>query len=68
MKVNADKCHFLIAINEERNIYTGRQKTVKIKSCLRSPLILNCLLLSMSIISVIKLVKSFTHWLDYLVL
>ena len=63
MKANADKCHLLITTNEERNISIGERKykIVKVKSCLGSPLIINCLLLSMRIKSVIKLVKNLTH-------
>ena len=70
MKANADKCHLLITTNEERNIsIVGEKiKIVKVKSCLGLPLIINCLLLSIYIKSLIKLVKSLTHWLDYLVL
>ena len=67
-KSNADKCHLLITTNEERNISIGERKYKKVKSCLGSPLIINCLLLSMYIKSVIKLVKRLTHWFDYLVL
>ena len=67
MKANADKCHLLITTNEERNISIGERKykIVKVKSCLGSPLIINCLLLSMYIKSVMKLVKNLTHWHDY---
>ena len=70
MKANADKCHLLITINEERNISVGEEKIQNSKSekLLRSPLIINCLLLSMYIKSVIKLVKSLTYWPDCLVL
>ena len=66
MKATADKCHLLVTTNEERKERT--YKIVKVKSCLGSPLIINCLLLRMYMKSVIKIVKKVTHWLDYLVL
>ena len=44
-----------------------KYKSAKVKSCLRLPLTINCLFLSMYITSVIKLVKNLTHWIDYLV-
>ena len=67
MKANTtNKCHLLITTNEERNISIGGEKiqNSKVESCWGSTLIVNCLLLSMYIKSVIKLVKSLTHWLD----
>ena len=69
MKANADKCHLLITTNEERGISILEEKIiVKVKSFLGLPLIISCLLRSMDIKYVIKLVKSLTHWLNYLVL
>ena len=70
MKANTDKCLLLITTNEERNIPIGGEKIQNSKSAklLGVNMIINCLLLSMYIKSVIRLVKSLTHWLDYLVL
>ena len=64
-KTNPDKCHLLITTNEEIKFLLGERKykIEKVKSCLESPLIINCLLLTMYIKSVIKLVKNLTHWM-----
>ena len=70
MKAESDKYHFLITTNEERNISIGGGKMQNSKSekLFGVTLVINCLLLSMYIKSMIKLFKSLRHWLDYLVL
>ena len=70
MKANADKCHRLITTNEEINIPIGGKKMKNLKSekLFGVTIKVNGLLLSMYIKSVIKLVKSLMHWVDYLVL
>ena len=63
MKAKADKCHLLITTNEERNISIGGEKIQNSKSeKLLGVTIDNkrCLLLSMYIKSVIKLVNNLT--------
>ena len=66
MKANANKCNFLITTNKERGISIVEEK---IKSS-KSEKFLGVTIdnkRSMYIKYVIKLVKSLTHWLNYLV-
>ena len=70
MKANTDKCHLLITTNEERYISIGGEKIQNSKSGkLLGVTIDNKLTFTEHVNEICdKLVKSLTHWLDYLVL
>ena len=67
MKENANKCHLLITTNEERGISIVEEKIKNSKSEKFLGVTIDNKR-SMYIKYVIKLVKSLTHWLNYLVL
>ena len=66
MKANADKCHLLITTNEERGISILEEKIKNSKSEKFLGVTIDNKR-SMYIKYVIKLVKSLTHWLNYVV-
>ena len=66
MKANANKCHLLITTNEERGISIVEEKIKNSKSEKFLGVTIDNKR-SMYIKYVIKLVKSLTHWLNYLV-
>ena len=66
MKANANKCHFLITTNKERGISIVEEKIKNSKSEKFLGVTIDNER-SMYIKYVIKLVKSLTHWLNYLV-
>ena len=66
MKENANKCHLLITTNEERGISIVEEKIKNSKSEKFLGVTIDNKR-SMYIKYVIKLVKSLTHWLNYVV-
>ena len=66
MKANANKCNFLITTNKERGISIVEEKIKNSKSEKFLGVTIDNKR-SMYIKYVIKLVKSLTHWLNYLV-
>ena len=66
MKANANKCHFLITTNKERGISIVEEKIKNSKSEKFLGVTIDNKR-SMYIKYVIKLVKSLTHWLNYVV-
>ena len=66
MKANANKCHFLITTNKERDISIVEEKIKNSKSEKFLGVTIDNKR-SMYIKYVIKLVKSLTHWLNYVV-
>ena len=66
MKANANKCNFLITTNKERGISIVEEKIKNSKSEKFLGVTIDNKR-SMYIKYVIKLVKSLTHWLNYVV-